>query len=139
MTLSHLRYLRLRLSAIFTVIILALGSTAPSAGAAASSLIEIAARHNAVCWPAAHQRGIIVALHGFTQDARCFESLASRLTPLGFSFVSLDLRAHGNRYHLPELTGHHKKLSYPQSADDMLVLAAEMKKSYPHLPPFFLS
>jgi acylglycerol lipase len=81
-------------------------------------------------------RGTVLAVHGTTQQAGCFESLSKYLNAAGFNVVAMDLRGHGRSYfsHDPRNTRH--EISYSKSADDLARIAKQLKSVSPRLPLF---
>lgn len=85
---------------------------------------------------AAIPRGTVMAVHGTTQQAGCFESLAKYLNAAGFNVVAMDLRGHGRSYfsHDPHNTRH--EVSYSKSADDLARVGKHLKTVSPRIPLF---
>ncbi len=81
-------------------------------------------------------RGTVLAVHGTTQQAGCFESLARYLNAAGFNVVAMDLRGHGRSYfsHDPHNTRH--EISYSKSAEDLARISKHLKNVSPRLPLF---
>lgn len=85
---------------------------------------------------AVRPRGTVLAVHGTTQQAGCFESLSHYLNDAGFNVVAMDLRGHGRSYfsHDPHNTRH--EVSYTKSADDLARVGKHLKSISPRLPLF---
>jgi alpha-beta hydrolase superfamily lysophospholipase len=81
-------------------------------------------------------RGTVVAVHGTTQQAGCFESLSRYLNDAGFNVIAMDLRGHGRSYfsHDPHNARH--DISYTKSADDLARVSKHIKSLSPRLPLF---
>lgn len=84
----------------------------------------------------ARPRGTVLAVHGTTQQAGCFESLSHYLNDAGFNVVAMDLRGHGRSYfsHDPHNARH--EVSYTKSAEDLSRVSKHIKSLSPRLPLF---
>ncbi|HEY9684424.1 MAG TPA: alpha/beta fold hydrolase [Oculatellaceae cyanobacterium] len=88
-------------------------------------------------------KSIVITVHGATQEATCFDSLARRLAKQGFLVCSLDMRGHG-RWHFrkqPVQTadgnpGDGYTVDYNQSVKDVEQLVDYLHKKYPKTPIF---
>lgn len=83
-------------------------------------------------------RAVIVAVHGTTQHAGSFGTLAQQLIKEGFIFIGLDLRGHGERWYQAFAGQPNYRVDYDKSADDLGNLIRKVKASYPGLPVFCL-
>jgi acylglycerol lipase len=81
-----------------------------------------------------HLNGIVVTVHGATQQASSFDTLARQLAGQGFLVCSVDLRGHGKWHFKPhQFTGGYT-VDYKQSSLDLERLFAVLKKDHPDLP-----
>lgn len=83
-------------------------------------------------------QAVIVAVHGTTQHAGSFDSLAQVLSKQGFVFIGLDLRGHGQRFYKAFKGQPNHRVDYEKSAEDLANLLKKVKASYPGLPVFCL-
>lgn len=81
-------------------------------------------------------RAVIVAVHGTTQHAGSFASLAQHLVNKGFIFIGLDLRGHGQRFYQAFKGQPNHRVDYDKSADDLGNLLKKVRATYPGLPVF---
>ncbi|MBY0549892.1 MAG: alpha/beta fold hydrolase [Candidatus Obscuribacterales bacterium] len=84
-------------------------------------------------------KGIIVTVHGTTQHAGSFQSLAEHLVGNGFTVLSCDLRGHGLRYHgggEEAVTKADRVVNYEKSADDLVATFKQIRSDYPGLPVY---
>lgn len=81
---------------------------------------------------------VVVAVHGTTQHAGSFAALAQHLAGLGFIFIGLDLRGHGERFYKAFAGQPNYRVDYEKSADDLGNLLKKVKSTYPGLPVFCL-
>ena len=79
-------------------------------------------------------KAVVVTVHGATQEAGCFETLAKMLAVKGFLVCSMDLRGHGQWHYKPDnqLTGY--TVDYKQSVLDAEHLFDVLHKNHPDLP-----
>src|SRR5688572_2537454 len=99
-----------------------------------TTISSIASRCGGNVWSVPNPKGIVVLVHGMTQQGGCFSHLAQQLNAEGYTAVAMDLRGHGKWFH--SVDGEKSRVSYPKSAQDLLALAAELRSSYPGLPIF---
>lgn len=87
-------------------------------------------------WPTSMRRprGIVLAVHGTTQQAGCFEPFSHYLNDAGFTVVAMDLRGHGRAYFKTDISNPRHEISYSRSADDLARVASHLKQLYPRLP-----
>lgn len=83
-------------------------------------------------------KAVIVAVHGTTQHAGSFGTLAQQLIKDGIIFIGLDLRGHGERYYQAYAGQPNFRVDYDKSADDLGSLLKKVKATYPNLPVFAL-
>lgn len=81
-------------------------------------------------------KAVIVAVHGTTQHAGSFATLANHLTQEGFVFIALDLRGHGERYYKAFAGQPNFRVDYDKSADDLGNLLKKARTTYPGVPVF---
>lgn len=81
-------------------------------------------------------RGVVVAVHGTTQHAGSFCTLAQHLANQGFIFIGLDLRGHGERYYRAFVGQPNRRVDYDKSADDLGCLLKKVRATYPKLPVY---
>ncbi len=81
-------------------------------------------------------RGTVLAVHGTTQQAGCFESLSHYLNDAGFNVVAMDLRGHGRSYFSQDPHNSRHEISYSRSADDLARISKHLKTISPRLPLF---
>lgn len=82
-------------------------------------------------------KGIVVTVHGTTQHAGSFQSLAEHLVANGFTVLSCDLRGHGLRYHgqaNDKIAVADRVVNYERSADDLVATFKQVKSDYPGVP-----
>ncbi len=106
----------------------------------ASQLIENSRKLHIYRWrdPNKEAKAIVVAVHGTTQHAGSFSSLAQHLARQGFVFIGLDLRGHGERFYKAFAGQPNHRVDYEKSADDLGHLVKKVKATYPGLPVFCL-
>lgn len=83
-------------------------------------------------------QAVVVAVHGTTQHAGSFNTLAQQLCKHGFIFIGLDLRGHGQRFYKAFKGQPNHRVDYEKSADDLGNLVKKVRASYPGLPVFCL-
>ncbi|HEY9714825.1 MAG TPA: alpha/beta fold hydrolase, partial [Chroococcales cyanobacterium] len=81
-------------------------------------------------------RGTIIAVHGTTQQAGCFATLAHSLNDLGFNVIGMDLRGHGHWYFKTDANNTRHEISYSRSANDLARMAKRVRVLYPKQPLF---
>jgi len=81
-----------------------------------------------------HLNGIVVTIHGATQQASSFDTLARQLVGQGFLVCSVDLRGHGKWHFKPHQFIGGYTVDYKQSSFDLERLFAVLKKDHPDLP-----
>ena len=83
-------------------------------------------------------RSIVITVHGATQEATCFDSLARRLAKQGFLVCSLDMRGHGQWHFRRPSSGAMDgyTVDYNQSVKDVEHLLDHLKAKYPNAPIF---
>ncbi len=84
-------------------------------------------------------KGVVITVHGTTQHSGSFETLAKHLVANGFIVVSVDLRGHGARYHLPKPgsnTAIERRVDYSRSAEDLIAIFKQARRKYHGLPLF---
>jgi len=81
-----------------------------------------------------HLNGIVVTIHGATQQASSFDTLARQLAGQGFLVCSVDLRGHGKWHYKPHQFIGGYTVDYKQSSFDLERLFAVLKKDHPDLP-----
>lgn len=81
-------------------------------------------------------RAVVVAVHGTTQHAGSFQTLAEQLAAQGFIFIGLDLRGHGERFYKAVPGQPNRRVDYDKSADDLGCLLKKVHATYPKLPVF---
>lgn len=81
-------------------------------------------------------RGTVLAVHGTTQQAGCFETLSRYLNQAGFNVVAMDLRGHGRSYFVADSRNPRHDISYTKSADDLARVAKFLKAAHPRMPLF---
>lgn len=107
---------------------------------AASELIQNSRKLHIYRWRDTNQpaKAVIVAVHGTTQHAGSFSSLAQHLAGKGFIFIGLDLRGHGMRFYQAFAGQPNHQVDYNKSVDDLAILLKKVKATYPGLPVFCL-
>lgn len=85
--------------------------------------------------PEQKARGVVVMVHGTTQQSGSFELFAKHLSSLGFKVISLDMRGHGRWYHTKDLK-QGERANYTRTAKDLVVLLTHTRVRYPTLPLF---
>ena len=83
-----------------------------------------------------HLNGIVVAVHGATQQASSFDTLARQLALQGFLVCSVDLRGHGKWHFMPRKFAGGYTCDYKQSCVDLERLLEVLKKDHPDLPVY---
>lgn len=78
-------------------------------------------------------RAIILAIHGLTLHARCYEVLARGFASAGFLFVAPDMRGYG-ACALPDAPEATRKINNKKSYEDIVKLAKTLDAQYPKLP-----
>lgn len=81
-------------------------------------------------------RAVVLAVHGTTQHAGSFETLASQLAEQGFLFYSLDLRGHGKRFYESQESSPHHTIDYEKSAQDLVMAVDKLRRRHAGLPLF---
>lgn len=81
-------------------------------------------------------KAVLVAVHGTTQHAGSFGTLAQQLVKDGIIFIGLDLRGHGERYYQAYAGQPNFRVDYDKSADDLGNLLKKVRATYPNLPVF---
>jgi acylglycerol lipase len=106
----------------------------------AAEFIENARKLHIYRWKDASKtpRAVVVAVHGTTQHAGSFGTLAQHLASMGFIFIGLDLRGHGERFYKAFAGQPNYRVDYDKSADDLGNLLRKVKSTYPGLPVFCL-
>lgn len=100
------------------------------------ALSDISMRSQCYLWRTVNDkpRGVIVCVHGTTQQAGCFESLAHILNKDGFYVLGMDLRGHGRWYFSHDKNNSRHTVSYSRSAQDLVNIASQVKSNCPKLP-----
>lgn len=83
-------------------------------------------------------KAVVVAVHGTTQHAGSFSTLAQHLAGQGYIFIGLDLRGHGERFYKAFAGQPNHRVDYLKSADDLGSLLKKVRATYPGLPVFCL-
>lgn len=83
-----------------------------------------------------HLNGIVVTVHGATQQASSFDTLARQLTAHGFLVCSVDLRGHGKWHFMPRKFVGGYNCDYKQSCVDLEHLLQVLQKDHPDLPVY---
>ncbi len=81
-------------------------------------------------------RGTVIAVHGTTQQAGCFESLSHYLNDAGFNVIAMDLRGHGRSYFSHDPRNARHEVSYTKSAEDLARVSKHIRSISPRLPLF---
>lgn len=81
-------------------------------------------------------RGTVLAVHGTTQQAGCFESLSRYLNDAGFNVVAMDLRGHGRSYFSQDPHNSRHEISYSRSAEDLARISKHLKTVSPRMKLF---
>lgn len=104
----------------------------------AAELVENSHKLHIYRWrdPSKTPRAVVVAVHGTTQHAGSFSTLAQQLSNQGFIFIGLDLRGHGQRFYEAFAGQPNHRVDYDKSADDLGNLLKKVRASYPNLPVF---
>lgn len=113
--------------------------TAKTAGIdQAAVLVENSHKLHIVRWQDKSKapRAVVVAVHGTTQHAGSFSTLAQHLAVQGFIFIGLDLRGHGERFYKAFAGQPNQRIDYDKSADDLGCLLKKVRATYPNLPVF---
>jgi len=82
-------------------------------------------------WLLEHPKAIVIAVHGTTQQAGCFASVAKHLNDAGFSVIGMDLRGHGRWFYSKDGAKEKSTVDYPKSAVDLRELALSVRSAYP--------
>lgn len=90
--------------------------------------------------PGEKARGVVITVHGTTQHAGSFETLAGHLMKERFVMVAVDLRGHGARYHRTKpgsgAAPVERRVDYTRSSDDLVAIFRQAKRRFPGLPLF---
>lgn len=81
-------------------------------------------------------RGVVIAVHGTTQQAGCFDKMAKTLNGYGFHVLGMDLRGHGRWYFRYDQSNPRHTVSYTRSAQDLANVASHLRSACPKLPIF---
>lgn len=122
------------------------GHSAPATGTGtktvdqANELVENSRKLHIYRWKDSSKaaRAVVVAVHGTTQHAGSFGSLAQTLASQGYIFIGLDLRGHGERFYKAFAGQPNHRVDYDKSADDLGNLLKKVRATYPGLPVFVL-
>lgn len=143
----HNRHFGFKTTALLqAVLVLAFGQSGALAQAAPTApgddgdavLVSLTAGTGVHIWPARHQRAIICAVHGTTQQAGCFSKLAHHLTEEGYTLIAIDLRAHGQWFWQTDTSNSKHRLDYARSAEDLAQLSAAIRQKFPNTPLYCL-
>lgn len=86
--------------------------------------------------PAVKMRGIVVAVHGTTQQSECFKTIGRCLADNGFIVVAMDLRGHGKWFFSSNEFSSGNEINYKRSIQDLLTISRQLKMLNPKLPLF---
>ncbi len=84
------------------------------------------------------RKGTIVAVHGLTLYAACWDNFAKHLADKGFRVFALDQRGFGRWRNESSKFGSNDKIEIGQSQQDLLDLVTTLKQAYPKQPLFLL-
>lgn len=115
------------------------------ASAAVSEDFDIESVSNSQIAPAvklcdfeSQRSGTVILVHGTTQHAGSFASLAKHLSKGGFTVLSLDLRGHGRRYWDSVSGEEERSVDYRKSTSDLIQIIKTLRKSDENTPLFCL-
>jgi alpha-beta hydrolase superfamily lysophospholipase len=84
------------------------------------------------------RKGTIIAVHGLTLYAACWNNFALHLASKGFRVFALDQRGFGRWLTDGSKYGGNEKIEIGQSEQDLLDLATSLRQLYPNQKQFFL-